>query len=230
MGTLDCKTDIIGNSNNNPPSSVAVRWHLGAQLILFVSMLTSVGIGIFVFVLSLSGNSNTAFGFAFDTLLDTATSMIVFWRFYGSGGLEDNWDREKQACIGISVCFIISSFGIFSRTMYKLLQDEMPEKTPGLLIISCLSCVAFAVISWFKFAIGNAIRSISMRTDAFNSATTSIMALGLLASTFAQHQNEQVWFLDSIIAIVIALVIFVYGLRLLTDLLVGNRKEWTFID
>jgi divalent metal cation (Fe/Co/Zn/Cd) transporter len=49
--------------------------------------------------------------------------------------------------------------------------------------------------------------------SAFNSAATAFMALGLLASTFAQRQNDQVWFLDSIIAISIAFVIFVYGLR-----------------
>jgi hypothetical protein len=33
-----------------------------------------------------------------------------------------------RACIGIGVCFIVSSFGIFSRTVYLLLQQEMPEK------------------------------------------------------------------------------------------------------
>ena len=49
--------------------------------------------------------------------------------------------------------------------------------------------------------------------SAFNSASTAIMALGLLASSFAQVQNEQVWFLDSIIAISIAFVLFVYGSR-----------------
>ena len=41
--------EILGESNHHPPSSIAVKWHLGAQLILFVSMLTSVGIGILVF-------------------------------------------------------------------------------------------------------------------------------------------------------------------------------------
>ncbi|XP_028393128.1 transmembrane protein 163-like [Dendronephthya gigantea] len=224
--------DILGENNHHPPSSIAVKWHLGAQLILFISMLTSVGIGILVFVLSLSGGSKTAFGFAFDSLLDTATSAIVFWRFYGAAGVEHSWEREKQACVGIGVCFIFSSFGIFSRTVYLLLQQEMPEKTPGLLVIACISCVGFAIISWFKFVIGNAIHSLSMKTDAFNSSTTAFMALGLLASTFAQRQNDQVWFLDSIIAISIAFVIFVYGLRLLTDLLLGHGKEreWTFID
>ena len=41
--------EILGESNHHPPSSIAGKWHLGAQLILFVSMLTSVGIGILVF-------------------------------------------------------------------------------------------------------------------------------------------------------------------------------------
>ena len=41
--------DILGESNHHPPSSIKERWHLGAQLILFVSMLTSVGIGSLVF-------------------------------------------------------------------------------------------------------------------------------------------------------------------------------------
>ena len=41
--------DILGESNPHPPSSIVERWHLGAQLIVFVSMLTSIGIGILVF-------------------------------------------------------------------------------------------------------------------------------------------------------------------------------------
>ena len=67
-------------------------------------------------------NAISVNGYGFKTTLSMLTECEITENFIN---IPLCFDR---ACIGIGVCFIVSSFGIFSRTVYLLLQQEMPEK------------------------------------------------------------------------------------------------------
>ena len=116
---------------------------------------------------------------------------LIFWDLFSYGlsaattrdagkGLWDNYGRTWSTTLAASLlqacCLAACCFSSYTNLVLVWLRTKMfgQEKqfipifmfqTPGLLVIACVSCVGFAIISWFKFVIGNAIHSLSMRTD-----------------------------------------------------------------
>ncbi|KAM7441989.1 hypothetical protein ABFA07_009020 [Porites harrisoni] len=216
--------DYLLHKEKQIPAQLLDRWRKAALAVSYASVFTTFVIGVSAFVISSLAKSSAAFGFAFDSLLDVCSSLVVIWRFCGLAGKQYSWERERRACIVIAFLFVVSGTGIFIRAVRALIVEKHPLKFTGIEAISGVSLVAFSSLAWMKFAIADKLSSASLRTDAFNSTAGAAMALGMVLSTMLYQYNRNIWYLDASVALCIAFGLFGYGIRLLGNLLPAKGK------
>ncbi|XP_028517984.1 transmembrane protein 163 isoform X2 [Exaiptasia diaphana] len=195
---------------------LGTKWRSAALGVSFTSIVFTLIIGLTAFSISSIAKSSAAFGFAFDSLLDVITTIVVIWRFFGEKGEFYSWEKEKRACRMIAVCFLISGIGIFVRAVRALVVQRHPHEFVGIEIIAGVSLVLYSILSWSKIVIADKISSSSLKTD------------GMLMSSLAYTWNKSIWFLDASIALCIALALAVFGIRLLSQML--GKEEKTLSD
>lgn len=201
------------------------KWRKTAIFICYFSISATLALGIAFFVMSDVAGSPAAFAFAFGAVLDTLTSIVVAWRFCGLAGQSYSFERERRACVIIGVCFVLSAIGIACKAVHTLLVDQVPHMNNGMLIISCTSFLLLFLLAWVKFVVAYKVDSRSMRIDAFNSTAGAVIAFGMIISSVVYEQSSGIWFLDAIIALCIAFVLFVFGMRTVLELLLCRRPD-----
>lgn len=216
--------DYLLHKEKQIPAQLMDKWRKAALAISYASVFTTFVIGVSAFVISTLARSPAAFGFAFDSLLDVCSSLVVIWRFCGLAGTTYSWERERRACIAIGVLFVLSGTGIFIRAVRSLVVEKHPLRFTGIEAISGVSLAAFTTLAWIKFVTAEKLHSESLRTDAINSTAGAIMALGIILSTMVYQYSSSIWYLDAAIALCIALGLFGYGVRLLGNLLSSKGK------
>ncbi|CAL9689702.1 unnamed protein product [Knipowitschia caucasica] len=92
-----------------------------------------------------------------------------------------------------------------------LLQDDF------LLSVSVLSGVLCSLLALIKFFLGRILKSRALVTDGFNSLVGALVGFSIIMSAEVYKNHPDVWYLDGAIGIAIALVILVYGVKLLLD-------------
>lgn len=216
--------DYLLHKEKQLPTQLMDKWRKAALAVSYASVFTTFVIGVSAFVISSLAKSSAAFGFAFDSFLDVCSSLVVIWRFCGAVGKTYSWERERRACIAIGVLFILSATGIFIRALRSLVVEKHPIRFSGIEAISGVSLAAFTTLAWMKFIIAEKLHSEALRTDAFNSTAGAAMALGIILSTLLFQYNRSIWYLDSAVALFIAVALFGYGIRLLGNLLSSKGK------
>ncbi|XP_032229884.1 transmembrane protein 163 [Nematostella vectensis] len=219
----DCEPCVSALHDDNSlqkeklPPQLAAKWRRIAIVLSIASLFCTLVLGIAALVVSSLANSSAAFGFAYDSLLDALTTLVVLWRFLGGTNAVYSAERERKACKIIGVCFVVSSIGILTRAVRSLIVERHPQQFSGLEAISGISLVILSLLAWMKFVVADRIRSSSLKTDGINSTAGAAMSLGMIMSSLAYDHNNSVWFLDAAIAICTAVAIGVYGIRLLID-------------
>ncbi|XP_062518891.1 transmembrane protein 163a-like [Corticium candelabrum] len=214
---------ILGEECKLAPQ-VGKRWGRMAIFVSWISVVMNILMASAAFAFAFIGNSPASFGFAFNSFLDACTSVIVLWRFWGSAGAKYLWQRERKATILVAWLFVISAFGIIARAIVALRQDTKPSDTVAIIIFASISLTMAGMMAWMKYTIGLRMHSTVLKTDALNSLMGMFMGLGVVISTVVYHEDEKVWYLDSIVGIIIAILLFVTGLRMLTKLLSRRGK------
>ncbi|EDV26472.1 uncharacterized protein TRIADDRAFT_54508 [Trichoplax adhaerens] len=209
------------------PANQARRWRRAALGVSAISAIGTVIVGIISIVLSTSLHSPAAFGFAFDAFLDAIAATVVIWRFYGKEGQSYSWNRERRACIVIAVLFHISALVILIRAILNVSHHNGKKIVKGepLIILAIVSAVLCFVLAWLKFVISKRLRSRSLRTDAINSFLSGIMSITIVVSEIIQNTYKEVWYLDSIVAIFISLLLCYLGAKILYELLSQGNRE-----
>ncbi|XP_031572418.1 transmembrane protein 163-like [Actinia tenebrosa] len=223
--------DYLLNEKKHYMTSQSIsKWRKAAIAISLVSLVCTFVIGVTAFSMSSVAKSSAAFGFAFDSLLDVLSTLVVLWRFVGDKGQTLTWDRERRACIVMGVCFIVSSLGILVRAVRSLIVDRHPHEFIGIQIISGVCLVVFSVLAWMKFVVAERLSSSSLKTDGFSSLAGAVMALGLLMSSLSYEENKSVWFLDAAIALCISVCLGAYAVRLLSQMIKPLPSKRSRVD
>lgn len=191
-------------------------WTQCAVLLSLVSVLLQLLIGVTIFVLSMMQRSSGGLGLAINSLLDVLTTVVVIWRY----GCEKRQNKkgaemERLACILISILFIISGIAIEAKACFNLSRKWIPFFKPQVLLpIEITTAIIYGGLTWAKFFLAKKLDSKSLFVDGVNTACGFLMAIMQLVSILVYHEAK-LWFLDSLSAIVIALFIFVFGIKLL---------------
>lgn len=216
--------DYLLHKEKQLPAQLMDKWRKAALAVSYASVFCAFVIGISAFVISSLAKSSAAFGFAFGSILDVCSSLVVIWRFCGLAGKTYSWERERRACIAIGILFLLSASGIFIRAIRSLVVEKHAVKFAGIEAISGVSLVVYSSLAWMKFVIAEKLESDSLRTDAFNSTAGAGISLGMIVSTIFYQYNRHIWYLDASVALCIAVGLCGYGVRLLGNLLPASEK------
>ncbi|XP_065834145.1 transmembrane protein 163a-like [Oscarella lobularis] len=208
----------LGREHKLTPHVVR-RWRSFALMLAWMSIVVNFAMAVVAFVFAFVANSPASFGFAFNAALDSLTSILVLWRFWGRDGAKFSWKREWRATIAIAVLFVFSSLGISARAIVALCTEQKPDDAMAIIIMSSIMLFMSAAMAWGKYVAGVGMHSTVLKIDALNSGLGALMGLGVVISSVVYTFVDSVWYLDSIVGLLIALVLFSTGVRMLIKLL-----------
>ena len=164
-------------------------------------------------IASEKSDSTAAFGFAFESLLAGLASFIILWRFWSVKELESrNRRREVIALFVITVSLIISGVSVGYKSIKALVFTEKHKKSKMLLILSSVSVVVYLLLFVIKYRIAKRLGSRALRTDSIDALCGALLALSIVVTTSTREFTSKAWFLDSIIALGVAVFSLVYGI------------------
>ena len=205
-----------------------------AVILVIITLIFALALTIFGFFTSQQSDSSAMFGFAFDSFFAVVSSCILIWRFYHSEA-EDNYTvarRETHATVVVAICMIVSSIAIFVRAIESLYHSHKLEKPMALLILAGVSAVIYSVLFVSTYKVAKKLGSAALLTDAMDSLWGVTFSLGILICDFIVKLVSEVWFLDSTVAIIVALCSFIYGSIVLEKLirLFDQREEAALME
>lgn len=162
-------------------------------------------------------NSSALYAFAMDCLLDMVCSLVVFWRYYGSNFTIHSENRENIACLILGFFFIVSSVGIFSKGLIDVITMSYPSKVYAVFILSAIASVLCLIMAIGKFYVYKKIESQSLLLEAINTGLSAFLSILIIVAEVVYHSVKEIWFMDSLMSMVIALVLFAYGIRVILE-------------
>lgn len=199
-----------------------------AYLICWVSLVCTLVAIIAGLIVSAVTGSSATLGFALENLVDTISSLLVLWRFWGGGTSvpEAELDRrEKRADVGIAFSFVMLAFIVGSDAIGHLVEREATENVDALFGISAPSIVIFALLGGVKMHLGLATNSQSLIKDAACSICGALLSVGTCVSASLVVGNTGIWYIDAVVAVVISEALLVYGLYTLVTK--GKYRWWS---
>lgn len=167
---------------------------------------------------SLSG-SIALLGFGLDSFVESLSGSVMVWRFwnYGTEPDEDEFEEiESKAARLVAYSFFVLSTYVFIDAGHALYKQETPETSVIGIVLGIASLVAMPVLFLLKYRLGRAIGSRSLVADSKETLACVMLSLALLVGLGA-HSLWGWWWMDSVAALVIALLIFREGLETLRE-------------
>lgn len=180
------------------------------------AVITLIATGVFT-VLSLiaseESDSTAAFGFAFESLLAGLASFIILWRFWSMKQLEiRNRRREIVALFVITASLIISGILVGYKSIKALVLTDKQKKSKMLVILSSVSVIVYLTLFVLKYRIAKRLGSRALRADSIDALCGALLALSIVVTSSTREFTSKAWFLDSIIALGVAMFSLFYGI------------------
>jgi len=203
-----------------------------AYVLSWVSLVCTVAAFFAGLVIAISARSAATLGYALENWVDSLSSILVLWRFWGGGKTvpeEQLAQREKRASIAIAITFVFLAVAVVSVAGVHFEAEHGPEEPFTLMMLSIPSMVVFGVLGVAKLWIGDKsnLDSPSLRKDGLCSVCGSVLSMAVLLASALQYSGNEVWWLDGAAAVVISAGLMAVGLRtVVRNIAVGNRF-WT---
>jgi divalent metal cation (Fe/Co/Zn/Cd) transporter len=156
--------------------------------------------------------SSALMGFGLDSFVESLSGSVMIWRFRKNSPLtEEAKERlEQKALRLIGVTFIILGCYVAYEAVRTLYSQTAPESSPTGIILTILSLLIMPTLFYLKRRTAQQLGSKSLKADSkqtlFCIALSGAVLLGLAANTFFD-----IWQLDPIIGLIIAVALFKEG-------------------
>ena len=196
------------NLNSSPSQTDSNTRHAMITLNI-ISVFVSLVCGVVTFFLAIEDRSTSALGFAVDTILDVLSFIAIIWRFTST---KDQSKREIYVLRILAILFFISGLGVLIDSINDLRDRIHPLKNYYLVIAAVIETLVFFCLALAKYIVAKKLNVISAYSDVFNTFMAGVTAcsIGITITIYNSHNN--LWYLDPIIGMIIALVIMAYGL------------------
>jgi len=188
-----------------------------AVAIAIISLISSVFLALAAFIISLLHNSASTTAFAADCTLDAISSVIVFWRYYGSHQGLYMHAREQVACIYLGVLFVISGAAVIGKAVADIITQSLPSSIDYMLYLASASLVICSLLFVAKFWLYRRMRSDSMLLDAINTLISAIFCVVLIGCVLLIDRDMRLWYLDPLASMLLALAMATYGIKCVWD-------------
>lgn len=204
-----CDCDLPANPLADEPRLRRIAWWLIAFTIAWnsVEALIAVGSG-------LVARSVALVGFGLDSLVETASALIIAWRLWLHGPDEEANERaERRAVRLIAISFFAIAGYVTYDAVRKLLGvGDRPDTSPVGLALVTLSLVVMPTIAWAKRRVAVRLGSVAIRADAAETLLcaylSAVVLLGLAANGLFGW-----WWMDPLAGLVVAALAINEGRR-----------------
>ena len=154
-------------------------------------------------------------GFGLDSVVETASAMVLLWRLRASLAPEDQERVERTAHRLVGISFLaLAAYVLVESGQALWLRSEPERSIPGILL-ACLSVTVMPLLARAKRNVAAQIRSKALRSDSrqtdFCAYLSAILLAGLLLNWLLHW-----WWADPVAALVMVPIIAregVLGLR-----------------
>jgi len=157
---------------------------------------------------SLSG-STALWGFGLDSFVESLSGAVMIWRFWKYDLAEegDQFERvERKAARLVAVSFFVLGGYVIVDAGVSLSQHETPEASLIGIGLAIASLIVMPVLFLAKYRLGQSIGSRSLVADSKETLACVVLSVALLIG-LAAYAVWHIWWLDSVTAIVIAVLI-----------------------
>lgn len=160
--------------------------------------------------------------YGIENLGDCLSSAVVLWRFFAPTTLNDAMERklqrrEQRADVTISAILVGLGLGVVIPAMVDAGQGaENVQEMAGVVIMSFFSIWFFSILSCLKLRYAVRLQSHSLKKDGICSLIGTIMGVALFFNTLIIAGNEEAWWINPLVALLVgnfALLYGIYGLR-----------------
>jgi len=192
--------------------------HRALALSVFTVLYNALECVVAIFGASTSG-SNALFGFGLDSLIESLSGMVMIWRFWRFAPDDDTEQFERvehHAARLVAYSFFILSAYIVIDSGSALLQRKVPETSLIGIGLAIASTIVMPVLFLLKYRLGKSIGSRSLVADSKETLACVLLSIALLLGLGA-HYLWGFWWLDSVTALVIAILIVREGFETLEE-------------
>jgi len=182
------------------------------------------------FVCTLLRNSASTSAFAADCALDGVSSVIVFWRYYGSHRNLYMHAKEQVACIYLGILFVISGAAVIGKATADIISQAMPSSIDLMLYLATCSLVICSGLFVAKFWLYRRMRSDSMLLDAINTLISAVFSVLIIGASLLIDKDVRLWYLDPLASILLAICMAVYGIKCIYDNFPSNNPRNGYIN
>jgi divalent metal cation (Fe/Co/Zn/Cd) transporter len=136
--------------------------------------------GLVSLVLGHRANSIALVGFGLDSFVESASGLIVLWRFEQERRGGDVAFLESRALRWIGYSFFVLAAYVTAEGTRKLWTHDRPESTVGGIILALVSLVVMPVLAYKKRQTGRSLESVSLVSDSKQTIVCSLLSLTLL--------------------------------------------------
>ncbi|XP_069112988.1 transmembrane protein 163a-like isoform X2 [Argopecten irradians] len=191
----------------------AVRLRYAAIVVSWLSVICAFVQGTLALVLSITRNSSTLFGFGLAALLDSASSIVVLWRFHSKEIYSES--AESRACLIIGFFFLLSSLFLVGKTIYDLVRRVKEIKSSMVWTLALVNGVINVILGVSKICIGYKIESMALLTDSAITIIGAVMSFAVVGALEAYMADSSLWYIDSIFGIICSLILFSFSVKLI---------------
>jgi divalent metal cation (Fe/Co/Zn/Cd) transporter len=202
------KIDLFVPTNTSLSSEEETTTRHALITLNIISIVVSTVCGLITFFLAVEEQSASALGFAVDTILDVLSFLTIIWRFTSS---KDQIQREIYVLRILAVLFFVSGFGVFIDSAVDIRHKIHPIPNHYLIVAVVIQTIIFFCLSFGKYTIAKKLNVISAYSDAFNTLISALMALSVAISITIYNSNQNVWYFDPMVGMVISVTIMIYG-------------------
>jgi len=202
-----------------------------AYVLSWISLLITIIAFVAGLVVALVSSSAATLGYSLENLVDSLSSILVLWRFWGGGrsvSVERLAQREKRASVAIALTFLVLAVAVVSVASTHLRHEEKTEDPGLLLAISIPSVVVFGLLAVLKFWIGHVsnLDSPALRKDGLCSLAGSALSVAVLVGAALQYSGNGIWWFDGACAVGISMGLFFAGARTLVNNALHGNSFW----
>ncbi|CAH3038404.1 unnamed protein product, partial [Pocillopora meandrina] len=221
--------DDIGTNKQESVLEIHERykWRRAIVAVSVASLITSIFFSAAAFYGTATTDSSSALATALDTLFAVFSAAVVIWRFRDySKEKVIGPRRERYGSVAFGIAFTFNGLVTIIVSSFNL-EDEKRTRHANLLWPALLGfSITYCLLATLEFWISKRYQSSVLVSLCIDDAVTSGLLLGIAISTLLVDQYTYVWYLDHIVAIVLAVVLLASGVKILLDIFV--RKELPF--
>ena len=159
--------------------------------------------GAVAIVAGIVAGSIALIGFGLDSAIEGFASVVIVWRFTGDRTLSHKAEEQAQKLVAVQF-FILAPYVAFGATR-ALINGSHPDVSAVGIALAASSLVVMPVLGRAKQRIGSRIDSSATASEGKQNLLCAYLAAALLVGLLG-NALVGAWWLDSVVALLIALV------------------------